>query len=521
MNAETQIAEPKPVEQMTRGEKVIAFIEEFCRVPEGALVGQKIKLADFQRKFILDIYDNPEGPTHTAILSKARKNAKTATIACLGLAHIAGPEAKRNSQIVSGALSRDQAAIVFKLMAKMIKMDERLNQVCKVTPSGKIITGLRLNVEYRALSADASTAHGLSPILAILDEVGQVKGPTSPFIEAITSSQGAHENPLLILISTQAASDADYLSITIDDAIRSNDPGIVVHVYEADKDCDLMDEEQWKKANPALDLFRSRSDLRKQLEKAKRIPSLEASARNLLLNQRISLESLWLAPTVWRNNSDKPDVGVFKNHPVSLGIDLSSKNDLTAAVFAAKDDKENVHLIPFVFTPLRGVEERAARDRAPYLEWIKAGALYTAGVNVVDYNAMVEMLLDFQQRNSITLNTIEYDRWRIDLLERESKELGFGTEAKWNPVGQGYKDFSPRVELFQELMLAERIRHGAHPLLQMAASNAIAVKSPAGDVKLDKSKSTQKIDPLVAAVMAVYGVTANKSAAFDVSAMIG
>lgn len=521
MNAETKLTEPKPIEEMTRGEKVITFIEEFCRVPEGSLVGQKIKLADFQKQFILDIYDNPLARTHTAILSKARKNAKTATIACLGLAHIVGPEAKRNSQIVSGALSRDQASIVFKLMAKMIKMDERLNNVCKVTPSGKIITGLRMNVEYRALSADASTAHGLSPILAILDEVGQVKGPTSPFIEAITSSQGAHDDPLLILISTQAPSDADYLSITIDDAIRSNDPGIVVHVYQADKDCDLMDEEQWKKANPALGLFRSKEDLRKQLEKAKRIPSLEASARNLLLNQRISLESLWLAPSVWRANSGQPDVGVFHNHPVSLGIDLSSKNDLTAAVFASKDDKENVHVIPFVFTPLRGVEERAARDRAPYQEWIKAGALYTAGLNVVDYAAMVDMLLEFQHRHNFTLASVEYDRWRIELLQRESADLGFGTEAKWNAVGQGYKDFSPRVERFQEIMLEERILHGNHPLLQMAAANAIAVKSPAGDVKLDKSKSTQRIDPLVAAVMAVYGVTANKMNQFDVSSMIG
>jgi phage terminase large subunit-like protein len=520
MNQQAPIPIRKPVSQLTRGEKVIEFIEAFCRVPEGALVGQKIKLADFQKQFILDVYDNPHG-THTAILSKARKNAKTATIACIGLAHIAGPEAQQNSQIVSGALSRDQAAIVFKLMSKMIKLDPRLDQVCKITPSGKTIIGLRKNVEYRALSADASTAHGLSPILAILDEVGQVKGPTSPFIEAITSSQGAHDNPLLIMISTQAASDADFLSMTIDDAIRSGDPGIVVHLYQADKNCELMDEDQWKKANPALDLFRSRSDLKKQLEKASRIPSLEASARNLLLNQRISLESLWMAPAVWRANSTQPDVGVFREHPVSLGLDLSAKTDLTAAVFACKDDKGNVHVIPFVFTPLRGVEERAQRDRAPYQEWIEAGALYTAGVSTVDYAAMVEMLMEFQQRNNFEITSIEYDRWRIEVLQRDSKELGFGVGSKWNPVGQGYKDFSPRVERFEELMLQELIRHGNHPLLQMAAANAIAVKSPAGDVKLDKSKSTQRIDPLVAAVMAVYGVSAGNNKSFDISAMIG
>ena len=182
---------------MTRGDRVIAFCQKYCLVPEGAHVGKPIKLAPFQKNFIKAIYDNKHG-TRRAILGIARKNGKTALIAGIMLAHICGPEAKQNSQVVSGALSRDQAALVFNLAAKMIQLSPELSKVTRIVPSKKMIIGLARNVEYRALAADGTTAHGLSPVLAIMDEIGQVKGPSSPFIEAILTSQGAHEEPLQI-----------------------------------------------------------------------------------------------------------------------------------------------------------------------------------------------------------------------------------------------------------------------------------------------------------------------------------
>src|SRR5215475_11369193 len=155
---------PTPIRQpLTRGQRIIAFAERYCRVPEGALVGQPIRLADFQKRFILDVYDNPNRTTRRALLSMARKNGKTALIAVLLLAHIAGPEALMHSQIVSGAMSRDQAALVFNLARKMIDLDERLRAMTRIIPSGKRIVGLAKRVEYHALSADASTAMGQSP----------------------------------------------------------------------------------------------------------------------------------------------------------------------------------------------------------------------------------------------------------------------------------------------------------------------------------------------------------------------
>ena len=190
-----------------RGERVCDFIEQFCLVPEGKLVGQPIKLMQFQRKFIMDIYNNPKG-TSRAYLSVARKNGKSALIAGILLAHLVGPEARKNSQIISGARSRDQASLVFKLAEKMVRLSPTLSKVIRIVPSQKSLIGLAMNVEYKAISAEAGTAHGLSPVLAILDEVGQVRGQQDAFIEAIETAQGAHDDPLLIAISTQAATDA-------------------------------------------------------------------------------------------------------------------------------------------------------------------------------------------------------------------------------------------------------------------------------------------------------------------------
>ena len=220
---------------MTRGEKVCAFIERYCLIPEGKHVGQPLRLMAFQRKFILDVYDNPKG-TSRAYLSVGRKNGKSALIAAVLLAHIVGPEARQNSQIISGARSREQASLVFKLAEKMVRLSPELSRIIKIVPSQKSLIGLPMNVEYKAISAEAGTAHGLSPVLAILDEVGQVRGQHDAFIEAIETAQGAHDNPLLIAISTQAATDGDLFSIWLDDAKNAKDPRIVCHLYAAPED---------------------------------------------------------------------------------------------------------------------------------------------------------------------------------------------------------------------------------------------------------------------------------------------
>lgn len=496
---------------MTRGEKVIAFIERYCRVPDGEHLGEPMQLADFQKRFILEIYDNPHG-THSAYLSIARKNGKTGLIAGLLLAHLVGPEAVQNSQIVSGAMSREQAAIVFDLAVKIVNLNPELQRIVRVVPSGKRLYGLLCNVEYKALAAEGKTAHGLSPILAILDEVGQIVGPRSDFVDAITTSQGAHKAPLLIAISTQAANDADLFSVWLDDAKNSNDPHIVSHVYSAEKNADVLDEEAWKAANPALGLFRSYDDLNRLANAANRMPSEENKFRNLNLNQRVSVVSPFVSRNVWESCSAKPtseDIISF------AGLDLSQKNDLTAFVVISKtsDGHWNVH--PYFWATEVGIHDRSKRDRVPYDVWAKQGYLRTTPRASIDYEYLVKELDEIIQEYNIS--AIAFDRYHIDFLIKEFERINANPPLV--KFGQGFKDMTPALSILEDELLNGTIRHGNHPILTMCAANAVVTRDEADNRKFDKHKATGRIDGMQALAMA-FGVTNKEDDSTDISSFI-
>ncbi|MES2819806.1 MAG: terminase TerL endonuclease subunit [Pseudomonadota bacterium] len=491
---------------MTRAEKIISFIERFCVTPEGAGVGKPLVLADFQKRFIIEVYDNPAG-TRRAYLSVGRKNGKTGLIAALLLAHLVGPEAKLNAQLISGAMSRDQAALVFSLAAKMVQQSPKLSAIVRVIPSGKRLLGLPLNTEFRALAADGRTAHGLSPLLAILDEVGQVRGPRSDFVDAIVTSQGAHTDPLLLVISTQAASDADLLSIWLDDAQVSSDPRIVCHLYAADPDADLLDKEAWKAANPALGIFRSEDDLAEQMKQAKRMPSAENSARNLLLNQRVSTESPFVSPEVWASCGADP---MALTGPIYAGLDLSARTDLTAFVLVGQVAGK-WHVYPTFWTPEQGLADRARKDRVPYDLWVKQGFLRTTPGATVDYAHVAREIAELLA--GCDIRAIAYDRWRIDLLKKEFANIG--AELPLQAWGQGFKDMAPAIDALEAELLNGRVAHGCNPVLAMCAANTIVTKDPSGSRKFDKSRATGRIDGMQALAMAMGIAQAAEETEFE------
>lgn len=490
--------------KLTRGQKVIKFIETFCCVPEGdnkAIVGKPVRLAPFQKKFLLDIYDNPHG-TDTAILSMARKNAKTALIAFIMLAHLVGPEAVENSRIVSGALSKEQAAEVYNYAYKSVMFSPKLSALVRPIPSKKMLVGIPMNVEYQALSAEGKTAHGKSPILAILDEVGQVHGPQSDFIDAIVTAQGAYQNPLLIYISTQAANDGDFFSILIDDALLNKPPKTVCHLYAADDGCDVMDEAQWKKANPAIGLFRSEPDMRKQAEKAARMPSFENTYRNLNLNQRVSKNSPFISKDTWKACGGAFDVRPEDCEELYGGLDLSGRTDLTAFILIGL--KDGVWYVwCWHFTPEKGLYERAKRDRAPYDLWNRQGFLFTTPGATVDYEYVAHQLGDIWESllaAGLEITAIAFDRWRMDVFKKELERIGLDLPmVEW---GQGFKDMAPALDAVESFILNGKLRHGDHPVLTMCAANAVVVKDPSGNRKLDKAKTSGRIDGMVALAMA-------------------
>ena len=481
----------------TRARRVIDFIERYCHIPEGKDVGKPVVLRDWQKSIICKAYNAKPTPRRV-IISLGRKNAKTTLAAFLLLAHVAGPEARPNGQVYSAAQSREQAAVVFKLAAKIVRMSPDLSAIVKVRDSAKSLFCTLNGVEYRALSAEHSTAYGLSPAFLIHDELGQVKGPTSPLYDALETACGAQEEPLSIVISTQAATDADLLSKLIDDARTGADKRTVLIVYEAPKDADLDDEDAWQAANPALGDFLSMTEFRGMAEKAQRMPSFEASFRNLHLNQRVTLTNAFLSADVWKLNAGEPDLSAFEDYPSWWGLDLSARQDLTALVGVCRTPDGLLHVETHFWAPLEGLKHRADRDRAPYDLWHRQGLLTGTPGRSVDYSFVAAKLGQIMQRGRVS--AVGFDRWRIDVLKQELSRAG--VEVPLVEVGQGYRDMSPAIEALEPEALAGKLRHGGHPVLTWCMANSVITMDPAGSRKLDKSKASGRIDGAVALAMA-------------------
>jgi phage terminase large subunit-like protein len=480
---------------MTRGERVCAFIEAFIIVPDGEHMGKKLKLEPWQRDWILAIYDNPAG-TRTGILSIGRKNGKTALIACILLAHLIGPEAVQNSQIVSGAMSLDQAAIVFHLATLMIKMNPELDKRIKIFPSGKRLLGVARNVTYKALSADAKTKHGLSPILVIMDELGQVKGPTNEFVNVVKTAQGAHKTPLYLVISTQAPTDNDLLSRMIDAHRDKPNPRTVCHVYEAPADCALNDREAWKAANPALGVFRSLQDMEDLVQDAMDIPTNEPALRNLYLNQRIEAESPFVSRSTWEANGAAP--GDATGLKVWAGLDLSSVNDLTALV--AVDEKGGVH--PTFWLPDHGLKAKGEKDSVPYEYWRDQGYLKTTPGKAIEYRFVAQYLRVFFDKYDV--QAIGFDRYNMKFLLPWLDEAGFSPQEidKFVEFGQGTASMTPALRDLEVKLLNGQLKHGNHYVLNWCSHNAKVV-GDSGARKFDKKTARGRIDGMVALAMAV------------------
>ena len=504
------------VRKPSRAARNIAWIEAACRVPEGTLAGQPLKLRPWQKKELRRIYDNPAG-TRRAILSFGRKNGKTALSACLLLLHLCGPEAKPNSQLYSAAQSRDQAGLLFKLAKEMVELSPVLSGSIAIRYTAKELACPELGTLYRALSAEASTAMGLQPCFIVHDELGQVKGPRSRLYEALETSTGASDSPLTIIISTQAPTDADLLSVLIDDGLAAHDPRVVVSLYTAPVDLPPFSKEAIKAANPAFGDFLNADEVLSMARDAERMPSRQAEFENLILNRRVEASAPFVSRQVWASCGAEPHP--LDGHPVYGGLDLSAVNDLTALVLGARI-AGSWHIHPTFWLPLDGLAAKAQADRVPYDLWYRDGHLLAAPGRSVDYEYIAEYLRGIFDRHDV--RKIGFDRWGWRHLRPWLLKAGF-TEVQLDEhfveFGQGFQDMSPALRALESELLNGRLAHGMHPVLTMNMANAVVKSDPAGNRKLAKDRSAGRIDGAVALTMLI-GVAETAKPAFDHRAML-
>lgn len=500
--------------EITRAERNIAWIERFCRVPEGKKesLGKPVKLREWQREILRKIYDNPHG-TRQAIISFPRKNGKTALIAFLLLLHLVGPEAVANSQLYSTALSKEQAATVFKLAAKVVRFSADLLAYIGIRDTYKELYCKELGTTYSALSADKETAHGKSPIFTVHDELGQVRGPRSDLYDALETGTGAHDTTLSIIISTQAPSNSDLLSRLIDDALSSRDPQTVLCLYSAPMDADPFSEETLRACNPAWGDFLNTESVLRYRDKAKVFPIDEAAYRNLHLNQRVEAKAPFVSHAIWEKCST-PVKEFDKILPLYGGLDLSEVNDLTAFVLIGRIDGV-WHVKPAFWLPEGGLYERARQDRVQYDVWRDQGFLFTSPGNSVDYDFVAKYVA--KQFELYNIRKIAFDRWGMRFFRpRLIKDAGLSEEfvdAHFEEMGQGTQSMSPALRDLEAEILNGRIAHGGHPVLKMCAANAVASSPDAANRRLVKGKgSIGRIDGMVALAMAIGAVPAEEVA---------
>ena len=478
------------------------WIRAHLRVPEGRLVGQPVELSPAQLRWLESIYGSP---TRRFILSIPRKNAKTTTSAMIVLLHLCGPEARQNSQIYSAARSRDQAAILFELAAKMVRMSPDLSAYINIRDTVKEMACAELGATYKALSADAATKFGLSPALVIHDELGQVKGPRDELYDALETASAAQASPLTIIISTQAPTDADLLSVLIDDAVSGADPMTKAVVYAVPKDADPFDVKVLAKAQPNWHLM-NQDEVKRMAADAKRMPSQEAGFRNLIANQRVEARSPFVSQQVWADNGADPDD--LEGKAVYGGLDLSSVSDLTALVLLTEGG--DVH--PTFWLPSEGLREKSRTDRVPYDVWAEQDHLMTTPGRAIEYEWVAEHLRAVFDRCDV--RALAFDRYNMRFLRPWLERVGFTDEelTKFVEFGQGFVSMSPALRELEARLLTKKLRHGNHPVLTMCAANAaVQLDKTAGNRKFMKEKTTGRIDGMVALAMAV-GVASSHQA---------
>ena len=503
---------------LSRAGRVISFLEDL-EITTGKHARTKLRQRAWQRKFIETVYrENKRGirPIRTAVLSMARKNGKSQLAAALALCHLCGPEAESRGEIYSCANDRFQSARIFNEMVALIDRHPALSVRTNITSFRKEIHDLVNGSIYVALTAEAKTKLGLSPSFVIYDELGSADGRA--LFDAMDSALGARENPLMLVISTQAADDFAPMSQLIDYGLQLKggdirDPAFHLTLYSAPENSDPWSKKAWRAANPALGDFRSLSDVERLAKQAQLMPARVNAFRNLILNQRVAAEARFIDAAAWRACSAEPDICVGAR--VYAGLDLGATRDLSVLVVVYEDSAGVFHVKPYCWLP-GNLQERSEQDHAPYSAWAKLGFITPIGPTT-DPRAIAQKIAELNGQNRII--SIAFDRWRINDLKRELDAIGCPVPLE--PHGQGYKDMSPAVDIVERLVVQKKLRHGAHPVLQWCAANAVVTRDPAGGRKFDKAKSSGRIDALVALAMALSLALLRAEKPIDIEALIG
>ncbi|MCD8347468.1 MAG: terminase large subunit [Lachnospiraceae bacterium] len=444
-----------------------------------------------------------DSPSHQYLAGISMVPTHNSELAAAVALYMLYADREPSAEVYGAAADRQQASIVFDVARQMVEMTPALLKRSKILAAQKRIVNYENAGFYQVLSAEVGTKHGLNISCVVIDEIHNQ--PNRKLYDVLTKgSSDARANPLHFIITT-AGTDRNSIAYELHTkaadilAGKRVDPTFYPVVYSLGDDEDWEDEKNWYRCNPSLGQTIKIDRLRDAFREAKQNPADEVTFRWLRLNQWVSSTTAWIPDQVFMQGNDHIDMKALEGRDCYGGLDLSSSEDITAFVlcFPPRNADEKYILLPFMWVPEETIPRRVRRTSVPYDVWVQQGYIMATKGNVIDYG-FIEAFID-ELGKKYHIREIAFDRWGAVEMVQHLEGEGFTVI----PFGQGFKDMSPASKAFYELMLKGRIVHGGHPVLRWMAGNVVIDTDPAGNIKPTKKASPEKIDGIVAAIMAL------------------
>ena len=488
-----------------KADRAVKFIENL-RHTKGKWAGTRFWLLPWQEQLIRDIFGvvKPDGNRQfrTAFVEIPKKNGKSELAAAVAL-YLLYADNEPSAEVYGAAADRQQASIVFDVANQMVQMTPALMKRSKIMGATKRIVNYSNAGFYQVLSAEVGTKHGLNVSGLVFDELHAQ--PTPHLYNVLTKGSGdAREQPLFFLITT-AGTDRNSICYAIHTKAkdilenRRVDASFYPVIYGIEDDDDWSDEAKWRKANPSLGYTIPIDRVRDAYREASQNPAEENVFRQLRLCQWVTSTVRWIPDHIYEQGNRPIDLESLKGRDCYGGLDLSSSGDITAFVlmFPPCTETEPYYMLPFFWVPEDTIPLRVKRASVPYDVWVRQGYLMSTEGNVIHYG-FIEKVIE-QLGELYHIREIAFDRWGAVQMVQNLEGAGFTVV----PIGQGYRDMSPPTKAFYELLMKGEIIHGGNPVMRWMAGNVVVETDPAGNIKPTKAKSAEKIDGIVAAIMAL------------------
>lgn len=490
---------------MKKADRAVTFIENLCHT-KGKWAGTPFWLLPWQEQLIRDIFGivKPDGNRQfrTAFVEICKKVGKSELAAAVAL-YLLYADNEPSAEVYGAAADRQQASIVFDVAKQMVEMSPALMKRSKLMGATKRIVNYSNAGYYQVLSAEVGGKHGFSVSGLVFDEIHTQ--PNRQLYDVLTKgSSDARQNPLHFIITT-AGNDRHSIAYELHTKAvdilegRRVDPTFYPVVYGLKDDEDWEDEANWYKVNPSLGYTVDIERLRDAYREAKQNPADEVTFKWLRCNMWVSSTVAWIPDAIYMRGNEPIDMDALAGRDCYAGLDLSSTGDITALVliFPPRNEDEKYVLLPYFWIPEETIPRRVKANSVPYDIWEKQGYIMSTEGNVIHYDFIEKFIMYLSEKYHIL--EIAVDRWNATQMIQNLEGEGFTIV----PFGQGFSSMSAPTKEFYRLLMDGRIIHGGNPVLRWMAGNVVIDTDPAGNIKVTKAKSKEKIDGIVAAIMAL------------------